>query len=273
LLQAKYDTNTSTVKKTTIILSQKTEETNESNISATTSIKLFLIDTYNSLMPKFLEVSPKDNFLHYYINYDIKNKKLSQSLSVNVFLPSFERTVTKQSPKKEKNKTLSLKIIPFITYYDSTPSLVIKSQLTADIQKGFVFYENTVFTETFYYYVPEKDYREITEISFKKLIRFDNLMFKMSKSLSSEDPSNINYDFSTYFFNDYSKYIRVYGLTLSGERKKDPFIYSYKLFFTYSHLIFNNKHVYFTFSPYLLFSKEFHYHPKTFADISLHIKF
>jgi len=285
LLFANTDTNTTKdanstniSEKTTIILSQKTKETNETNVSIKTSLRLLLINTYNNIMPSFLQVTPKENFFHYAYYYDIKNKKSSQSLSINVILPSFEKTVKKTSlgklKTKTKSKTYTFRVVPFLTMYKSSPALVIKSSFSFEVENIVKqLSKNFAFSETVYYYAPKNDYKEISQISLKRFVTINNLMFKATKTIYSSDPKTIQYSFATYFYNDYFKYIKVYGLTTSGSTDEHPFIYSYKLFFTYSHILFNQKVFYITFSPYLLWSKEYNYHMKKFADISLHVKF
>jgi hypothetical protein len=229
-------------------------------------------------MPSYLQVQPKENFLDLSVSYDLLHNKLSSSAKIRVILPSIERSVeTISSGKKNKTtKTYIFKITPLLRMYNSTPTLVIKPSFTFKNSVYDIFSSLTKdfsFNETFYYYTFQNEYVESTTLSFNKLVSIENLTFRANKTIESTDRSNMKYNFGVYYYNEFIKYIKVYGFTTEGESQLAPFIYAYKLFFTYRHTIFNKKYLYVEIMPYLYASKEWDYKIKFFAFISMHLKF
>jgi hypothetical protein len=272
------ETNTTKKFSSEIILSKKTKDVNGTKETETFILKKFILDTYNSIMPDYLQVEPKENFFHYKLTYDPQKQQWQSQLKVNVILPSFEKTVKKSKITKisTKTKTYTFKIVPFLTMYDEQPSLVIKPSFsyTYSFNNLINLLTNTfAFSESFYYYIPSSDYKEVSQIILKKLFTLDNLFFKATKKYLSKEPTNLYYSFSVYIYNKQNKYIKIYGIQTDGERKKDPFIYSYKLFFTYRHILFNKKYFYVDLSPYYMWSKEWNYNAKFFVTTSINLKF
>ncbi|MEO1959279.1 MAG: hypothetical protein ABGX23_06980 [Nautiliaceae bacterium] len=262
-----------------IILKEKTKETNNTIIEEKIYIRKLIINSFNSLLPSFLQIAPKEKFLKAKVSYDTKNKKLSTSLDLRVILPSFEKTKikSKSTTIKSKIKTYKFKITPMLRLYKREPSFVIKPYFSYRSEyKNFItlYSKNITFKEYAYFYTPQREYKEITSLNFDKPFNKDNLSFVISKTYLSTQKSNLFYSLGWYFTNtNYKSLLRIYGFTINGERKKLPFFYSYKLFFTYRHNLFNKNYLFWDFTPYLLVSKEYHFSPKPFLNVSLNLNF
>ena len=253
-----------------IILKQKIQKNNNTIIQKQVIIlKNWLISNINNLTPDFLNISPKDSLIKFKIGYDSQNNKITQNLNLRLILPSYEKSATKIKLNTGTSKTYKFKVTPIIRMYKSTLTPVLKNSFT---YKNDLLIKETVFNETIYYYFFHNEYKEITSLAFKKFLTFNNLMFKMSKTYYSTQKSNLFYLFGLYFYTKQKEYITTYGIELSGERKKLPFIYSYKFFTTYRHLIFNKKFFYIDITPYLQSSKKWNYKIKPFISISLNIR-
>ena len=279
LLGGGIDSNNSNTSE--IILSKKLKETNTTKYEEVLFIRKFLVNNYNQLMPDFLQVEPKEDFGHLSIGYDLLHKEVNVKLKVRVLLPYFKKTITKTSSLKTsggsytKTQSYEFKIAPYLRIYKTLPSVVIKPSFTykRTLSTLSLISREFAFNEAIYYYLPANEAKEITSLQMKRFLSISNLSFKAEKTIYSYELDNIYYNFGTYLYDTEQKLIRIYGLTLSGERKKEPFIYSYKLFFTGRHTLFDKKYLYVEFTPYYLFSKEWNYKPKFFAFISLNFKF
>ncbi|GAB6044526.1 hypothetical protein JCM11957_01240 [Caminibacter profundus] len=266
------DENQSIIKN--ITLYQKIKENNNSKII---TLKRVIFNRFNSLMPSYLQIEPKENFLDLKLIYDpLKNKTSTQS-KINVILPSFERSVQKinQSTKKTTKKTYSFKITPFFTMYKSSFTLVIKPSFTykVSIEKLSFLTNSFAFDETIYFYTFQKEYKEISIIYLNKIIKIKNLTFKASKTTYSENPTKMYYDFGFYYYDKNNKNIKVYGLWAGGESREYPFLQSYKLFFTFRQKLFNKNYLFIELTPYFLAHKDWHYTPKFFITTTLNFKF
>jgi len=253
-----------------IILKQKIQENNNTIIQKQAVIlKNWLINSLNNLTPEFLNISPRDSLIKFKIGYDSQTNKIKTSLNAKLILPSFEKSSTKIKLNTGQTKTYKLKITPIIKMHKSKITPVLKNSFT---YKNDYLIKEVSFNETLYYYFIFNEYKEITTLSFNKFLTLKNLMFKISKTYYSTQKSDMFYLFGLYFYTQQKKYITTYGFEMSGERKKLPFIYSYKIFTTYRHLIFNNKFAYIDITPYLQSSKDWKYRIKPFISISFNVR-
>ena len=253
-----------------IVLKQKIQENNNTIIQKQAVIlKNWLINNLNNLTPDFLNVSPRDSLIKLKVGYDSQTNKIKTGLNLRLILPSFEKSTTKIKLNTGNTKTYKLKITPIVRMYKSKITPILKNSFT---YKNDYLIKEMTFNETIYYYFIFNEYKEITTLSFAKFLALNNLMFKISKTYDSTQKSNLFYVFGLYFYTEQKKYITTYGFEMSGERKKLPFIYSYKLFTTYRHLIFNNKFAYIDITPYLQASKEWQYKIKPFISISFNVR-
>jgi len=241
------------------IIKKEKKVTKNEIISKEILIRNFFVNSYNALVPSFLETEPTENMAKFTFGYDLKNKKTYSKANIKILLPSIEKELKKTNKITLKTQEITFKILPFLQIYDSKPTLTIKPSFTYKVQ-------DFTFNESIYYYLVANEYKEISTISFKK-----KLLYKFSKTYKSTQKSNLFYDFGIYYYTKQKKDITTYGLIFGGERKKLPIIYYYKLFFTFRYLI--KKYLYFDFTPYFYYSKEYHYTPKFFANISLNFKF
>jgi len=254
-----------------ITLKQKFKENNTTIIQEQVKIiKNWFIENFNSFTPDFLKISPKDSIFKFKISYDSQTDKLQTNLNARLVLPSFERKYTKVKLNKGTTKQIKFKITPMLRIYKSLLTPIMKTSFT--FKNDFLIKE-MLFNETFYYYFIHNEYKEITSLAFKRFLTFKNLMLKLSKTYYSTQKSNLFYTFGLYFYTQAQKYITTYGFEISGERKKLPFIYSYKLFITYRHILFNKKFMYINITPYLQASKDWEYKIKPFINISFNVNF
>jgi len=258
-----------------VVLSKKEKETNSTQIEETTLIKKWLIDNFNAITPDFLNVTPKDRMIDFKISYDVRTHKLTQKLNVRVLLPAFVK-ITKKIRTNKKNKISFLqtqykfKILPMIRIHKQMLTPILK--LSLDIKNNYLLKEVNL-NETIYYYFFFNDYKEITTLTFQKFLTINSLMLKLSKTYLSTDKNNLYYLFGLYYYSDFIKYIKTYGFEMSGERKKLPFIYSYKIFFTYRHILFGKRYIFADITPYLQASKEWNYKVKPFLTLSFNVRF
>jgi len=254
-----------------IIIKQKVKEINNTIIQEQVEVfKNWIIKNFNTLTPDFLNISPQDSIFKLKISYDSQIHKIKTNLKAKLILPSYEKKYTKIKLATGNTKQINFKITPLIRIYKALLTPIIKSSFT---YKNDFLIKEMVFNETFYYYFIFNEYKEITSLAFKRFLTFKNLMFKISKTYYSTQKSNLFYTFGLYFYTYNEKHITTYGFELSGERKKLPFIYSYKLFLTYRHILFNRKFVYIDITPYLQASKDWEYTIKPFFNISFNINF
>jgi len=256
----------------TVVLSKKEKNTKSIQIEETTLIKKWLIDKFNAIMPDFLNVTPRDRMVNFKISYDTQNNKITSNLNIRVLLPAFVKIKTKT---KINNNNISqaqykLKILPIIKLY--------KRKITPILKSSFDFKNETLikevnFNETLYYYFLFNEYKEITTLTFQKFLTVNNLMLKLSKTYLSTEKNNLFYLFGLYYYSDFIKYIKTYGFEMSGERKRLPFIYSYKIFFTYRHILFGKRYIFADITPYLQASKEWQYKIKPFLNLSFNVRF
>jgi len=278
LLLAKNDSNSTNENNLTkgIILSQKIKENNNTTII---SIKKIVFKKLNSFTPDYLNVKPKENFLDLKLSYDPLKKEFSAKAKVNVILPAFEKVFkkSKKSKKTDTNitKNYTFKITPFLTVYKQLPTLVIKPSFTYKISTQFISFitKSFSFDETVYLYTINREYKEVTTLSFDKMITVKHLMFKTSKTIYSTDTSKIFYNAGFYYYLKKKKNINVYGLSASGNNKENPFFQSYKLFFTFRQKLFNKKYLFVELTPYFLADKKWHYEPKFSIISTLNLKF
>ena len=261
----------------TIVLSKKEKETNSTQIEETTLIKKWLVDKYNAITPDFLNVQPKDRMIDFKVIYSTKDKKTKENLNIRVLLPALVKITKKIKTKNNKKKKNILfqteykfKILPLIRLYQKKITPILKTSL--DLKNSYLLKELN-FNETFYFYFIFNEYKEVTTFTLKKFLTLDNLMFKASKTYLSTDKDNLFYKLGIYYYSDFIKYIKTYGFEISGERKKLPFIYSYKLFFTYRHILFNKRYIFANITPYIQASKEWNYKVKPFLTLSFNIRF
>jgi len=263
----------------TVVLSKKTKETNSTIIETTTLIKKWLVDKYNAITPDFLTIQPKDRMIDFQIAYDVKTRQLKEKLNIRVLFPAFVKITKKINANTKTNKTKKnlffqteyrFKILPLIRIYKQKLTPILKTSL--DLENDYLS-KAINFNETFYFHFIFNEYKEITTITFNRFLFVDNLMFKFSKTYLSTQKSNLFYLFATYYYSDFIKYIKTYGFEMSGERKKLPFIYSYKLFFTYRRILFNKRYMFIDISPYLEANKKWNYKIKSFLNLSFNIRF
>ncbi len=255
----------------TIILNQKIKETNNTIIQEEAKIfKNWIIKNYNALMPNFLNVSPQESLIKFSLSYDTQQKKLQSNLNARLILPSFERQITKIKLNNATTKTFSIKLTPIVRIYKSLLTPIIKNSLTF---KNDLLIKSFTFNETIYFYFIFNEYKEISTVAIKRFMTMNNVMLKISKTYYSTQKSNLYYLFGLYYYTQNIKKITTYGVELTGDRKHLPFIYSYKVFITYRHLIFGNKFTYFDITPYLQSSKEWQYGIKPFLSVSFNVRF
>jgi len=256
----------------TIVLSKKENNKTEEIIL----IKKWLINKYNSIMPNFLNIQQKERMFDFKISYSTKDNKIKESLNAKIIFPELVKIVTKNknTKKNKKNPLLQtqykFKILPLIRLYKHRLTPILKTSF--DI-KNFYLLKTLNFNETFYFYFLFNEYKETTTLSLNRFLYLNNLMFKISKTYLSTDKSNLYYLFGIYYYSDLIKFIRTYGFEMSGERKKLPFIYSYKLFFTYRHILFGKRYIFANITPYIQASKEWNYKVKPFLTLSFNIRF
>ena len=134
--------NNSSKPKDLIIISKKTKETNTSILYEETVVKNIVINSINTIVPDFLEVTPKEHFLKVKFNYDIKNKEFSAHVNLRVLLPSLEKTFTSVKATnnftKYKQKNIKLKISPLLRIYNQIPEIVFRN----------IFEYNNIFSKT-----------------------------------------------------------------------------------------------------------------------------
>ena len=253
-----------------VVLSKKEKENNNTIIQEETFIRKWLIDKYNAMVPSFLEGEPTENMLHLSIGYDTKNRKVYSHAKVKILLPEFEKNFSKQSKTSLTSKTLKIKLLPILQIYKTLPTLTLKGSLT--LQKEALF-KKVILNESIYYYTTYTEYKEITTLSITRFISVDNMLLRIQKTYYSYDKTNMYYQAGIYYYTDFYTYIKSYGLETGGERKKLPFLYWYKLFFTYRHILFDRRYLYIELTPYLYYSKEYDFHLKLFFNVSLNVKF
>ena len=255
-----------------IILNKKTKETNNTIIQQETIIKNWLINKLNAFTPDFLNVSPEDSLFKFKIFYDTRTNKMKSSLDAKVILPALEKSISKinVSKKNVKTKIYTFKIIPLLMIYKSILTPTLKT--TMSLKNDYIIKYSQI-AETIYYYFIHNEYKETTTYAINKILNMDNIKFKISKTYRSTDKHNITYMSGIYYYTKENKFIRTYGFEISGQRKKLPVIYMYKLFFDYRHTILDKKFAFLDFMPYLYFSKDYHYTIKPALNISLNIKF
>jgi hypothetical protein len=243
-------------------------------------VRKYIFSRVNYILPDFLELQPKENFFNAYVSYDTLSKKVSSSVSVNIYIPKLTKKFSKTKTKKKKNKItktqLYLKILPLIRFYRSTPTLVIKTNAFFSKKTQILNIPSKDFSleETIYFYPFYKFFLEETTFKLHKFLNFENMVFSLSKSIDTRTPRVVSYSAGIYLYNGmFTKFIRVYGLTLSGETDEKPVVYSYKLFFNYRRVLFDKKFVFVNVEPYVLFSKDYGYEPKLAAVISINVKF
>jgi hypothetical protein len=252
----------------TVVLKKKQKETNTSTVNEEIILRKWLIDKINAIMPEYLQAEPKENMFNFSVSYDTYTKKTHSKLNLRLFFPSVEGQYSKST--LTKTKTIKIKLLPILQIYKKLPCLTLKGSLSI---KNETLLKNVTFNETIYYYTTFTEYKEITTLAFNRFVDINNLTFKISKTYLSTDKKNISYVFGLYYYIDFYKFIRIYGYEMGGQRKKDPFIYYYKLFFTYRHILFNKRYIFLELTPYLLVSKEFNFNPKIFASASFNVKF
>ena len=254
-----------------ITLKQKIKENNNTIIQEEAKIfKNWLIKNINEITPDFLNVSPRDSLIKLKVGYDTQTDKITSSLNARLILPSYEKSSTKVKLNTGTTKSYKLRITPIIRMYKSRITPVLKNSFT--FKNDFLIKE-MIFNETVYFYFFHNEYKEITSLSFKKFLTMKNLMLKLSKTYYSTQKSNLFYLFGIYFYTQQKKFITTYGFETSGERKKLPFIYSYRLFTTYRHIIFDNKFAFIDITPYLQSSKDWQYKIKPFLSVSFNVRF
>jgi len=252
----------------TVVLKKKQKETNTSTVNEEIILRKWLIDKLNAIMPEYLQAELKENMFSFSTGYDTYSKKNYSKLNLRMFFPSIEGKYSKSTPTK--TRTVKIKLLPILQIYKRLPCLTLKGSLTI---KNETLLKYFTFNETVYYYTTFTEYKEITTLTFNRFVDINNLTFKISKTYLSTDKSNMSYVFGLYYYTDFYKFIRIYGYEAGGERKKDPFIYYYKFFFTYRHILFNKRYIFLELTPYLLVSKEFNFNPKLFASASFNVKF
>ncbi|WP_456479558.1 hypothetical protein [Nautilia sp.] len=252
-----------------VVLKKKEKETNSTIIKEEMFIKNIVINSINSIVPDVLEVTPKEHFLKIKIDYDLKARALKARVNLRVILPSLEKQLTiiknGNNPTRFRQRNISLKLTPLLRIYNGLPEILIHN--TATVTN--ILNTEINFGETVDVYTVNREIHENTAFTVKK----DSLLFKINKSFSSTEPGNMHYYYGTYLYNDYIKFIRIYGFEMGGETDLKPVLYYYKLFFTYRHVLFNKRYMFLEFSPYILFSKEHEYRFKTFANISINFRF
>jgi len=251
-----------------IVIKKKEKVKKEKVITEEVIIRKWLVDKLNAVLPSYLQAEPKDNMIRFSISYDTESKKIGSSLNIRIFFPSVEGKVTKSTINK--TKTYKFKLLPILQLYKKLPTITLKASFTYN---SLSLLKNFIFNETFYYYTTFTEYREITTITLKRFITINNLEFKASKSYHSTQKDNMFYNFGLYYYSDFFKFIRIYGFKMGGNRKDDPFIYYYKLFFTYRHILFNKRYIYTNVTPYLFFSKKNNYNPRIALSLSFNVKF
>jgi hypothetical protein len=256
----------------TIVLKKKEKETNNTAIKEEVLLRKWIIDRLNAIMPEYLQAEPSESMFFVSFGYDFHSKKLFSKLNTKLVFPALESEYSKSTFTKTniKTKIIKFKLLPILHIYKQLPCLTLKGSIT--LQSNSLL-KNIVLNETIYYYTTYTEYKEITTLTYKKFIEINNLSFKASKTYKSTDKANINYLFGLYYYTDFYKFIRIYGFETGGERKKDPFICYYKLFFTYRHILFNKRYIFLELTPYILVSKEFNFSPKIFASASFNVKF
>jgi len=256
----------------TVVLSKKEKKTKSAQIEETTLIKKWLVDKFNAITPDFLNVTPRDRMVNFKLSYDTQNNKLTTKLNIRVLLPAFERVITKTKLKNNKvsQSQYKFKILPIIRIYKKKLTPILKTSF--DFQNQYLIKEVN-FNETIYFYFLFNEYKEITTVTFQKFLTVNNLMLRLSKTYLSYEKNNLFYLFGLYYYSDFIKYIKTYGFEMSGERKKLPFIYSYKIFFTYRHILFGKRYIFADITPYLQSSKEWNYKIKPFLNLSFNVRF
>ncbi len=255
-----------------IILKKEIKETNSSILEKEILIKTWFINTFNYLTPDFLNISPQDSIFKLKIGYNTQTQKIKTSLNAKIIFPSFEKKSSKINITKTKisTKIFTFKITPLLLFHKSIPTPTIKSSFSF---KNDYIIKYSQIAETIYYYFIHNEFKEITSFTLNKIINISNLRFKASKTYYSTQKDNLFYVAGIYYFTTTSKFIRTYGFEMSGERKKLPVIYNYRLFFNYRHSLFNKKFIFIDFTPYLYSSKDNHYDIKPALDISFNTKF
>jgi hypothetical protein len=252
----------------TVVLKKRQKETNNSVIKEELILRKWLINKINSVLPDYLQAEPKENMINFSLKYDTRKKKLTSNLNLRLIFPSLEGKYQKST--ETKTKTIKLKLIPILLMHRQKPCPTLKASFTF---QNRALLKNLTFNETLYYYTVFTEYKEISTVTLDKFIAIDNLTFKISKIYLSTDKTNLYYYAGLYYYTDFFKFVRIYGYEMGGERKKLPFIYWQKLFFTYRKILFNKRYIFFDFTPYLYYSKEYDYKPKFFVSTSLNLKF
>ena len=250
----------------------KKEEIKENNLTIFQESKIWIFKKLNSFTPEFLQVSPQDSLLKFKTSYDTREDKIKTSLNAKIIFPSFESKTSKINISKNSlsTKIFTFKIIPLLIFYKSIPTPTIKTFFS--LKNDYIIKYSEI-AETIYYYSIHNEYKENTTFTINKIVDISNLKFKISKSYYSTDKNNLYYLSGLYYYTTTNKFIRTYGFEISGNRKKLPVIYEYKLFFDYRHTLFNKKYIYVEITPYLFASKDYHYQVKPASTISLNIKF
>ena len=255
-----------------IVLKNKTKETNNTIIQKETIIKNWLIKKLNSFTPDFLNISPKDSIFKFKTYYDTKENKIKTSLNAKVILPAFKQTASKIKISKSnvKTKIYTFKLIPLLMIYKSILTPTLKTVMS--LKNDYVIRYSQI-AETIYYYFIHNEYKENTSFAINRIINIENIKFKISKTYLSTDKNNLYYMSGIYYYTKENKFIKTYGFEISGQRKKLPVIYMYKLFFDYRHTIFDKKFAFFDITPYLYSLKDYHYQIKPALNVSFNIKF
>ena len=232
-----------------VVLSKKEKDTPDYIKSQAITLKTFTFSTFNTLMPDFLQADTNSSVRVKY-QYEVFNKTAQWQLSAHIKLIELSKTLNKvkfldqnKTKTHTRNYKFSLKIygklkdgIPTITF---KPYFQYKNKINLlSFSKEFIFNE---YLE--YYSIFINEYKEVSEIFLKKVLSKKDLFFKAQKTFKSNTPHNLYYNFGIYKYLHFKKKSsHTIGFVLSGEKEKVPFIYSYKLFYKFRHLLFNKKY-------------------------------
>ena len=260
-----------------IILSKKEKKTEKYLKTQEVNIKTFSFSrTFNDLMPDFLQTSP-DSSIKFKYEYEVFSKKTNLNVKARIKLVEISKILKKikfLNTKKEKNYQLSLKL--YLRLRRGLPTIMVKPFFSFEKKNNsLTLMKSIVFNEYIEYYsIFIDEYREVTELFFKELFNQKDLLFKAQKTFKSIHPKNIYYNFGIYkYIHIKKKTSHTLGFVIYGEKEKEPFINSYKIFYSFRRLIFNKDYFFLNVTPGIIVSREDNYKIKPYLNLSFNFKF
>jgi uncharacterized protein YeeX (DUF496 family) len=234
--------------------------------------KTNFIDRINYFIPDFLKISTEKSFINIKLYEDtLIQKTPSASIGINIKLPEF--FVKKTSKKSKNNKitttsTTTIKLRPMLRLRKKR---IFFLQNIIEYKKNYLNNEYGV-ANTINYYPIEGYYEESINFAYFKHLKY-TYGTNLNISTNKDDFPQKNYSLNFSISNLKKKYITSFGYTIGGSSTENPFIYYHKTYINFRKALFNKKYIFLDITPYILFSKDYHYKLKPAIYSSINIKF